>query len=121
MPRPGLEILLVLEQTSVHLPVLVLILGAVGGLRGLEGQRVHPLQGHVQGHVAKLAGLDVFLGDLRGRLTDVPGAVRSLIVRELDQGQLGRGLANDRIVTQVEDLALDVRGRGALRLWSCLQ
>jgi len=45
---------------------------------------VDPLEWHVQGHVANLAGVDVLLGDLRGRLTDVPGAVWSLIVGELD-------------------------------------
>ena len=65
-------------------------------------------QRHIHRHITNLAGVDVLLGNLRGRLPDVPGAVRSLIVGELDQCQLGRLLTHDRIVTEVEDLSLDV-------------
>ena len=58
-------------------------------LGGLERLLVDALERKIQRHVTDLSGVDELLGNLRGRLTDVPGAVRSLIVSELDQGELG--------------------------------
>ena len=72
----------------MHLPVLVLIAGAVGGLRGLEGVLVNRLQRQVPDDVPEHAGLDEVSLELGVRLTDVPAAERSLVVGELDQGDL---------------------------------
>ena len=77
---PGFQRLLVGEEPVVHFPVFPLFSRAVTHLRRLDGQLVDRLEGEVHEHVFELSGCDVFLIDLRGRLTDVPGAVRSLVI-----------------------------------------
>jgi len=81
---------------------------------GLERLAVDALQRQVENDVAELAGVDELFSDLRGRLTDVPGAVRSLIVGEFDESELRSARALHRIIADIEDLALDI-GAG----WSC--
>ena len=108
VPAPWLEGSLVLEESVVHLPVHSLVASAMSGFSGLESLLVNPLEWHIQGDVTDLAAIYELGGNLRGRLTDVPGAVWSLIVRELDQRELGRARAFDRIVADVEDPVLDV-------------
>ena len=105
----------------MHLPEAVLLGRAVGRLGGLEGLRVDALERQVEHDIADLAGVDILLFDLRVRLTDVPGAVRSLVVRELDEGQLGGRLAEDWIVSKIEDLAFDRRSRRRRRAGRSLQ
>ena len=90
---PGLELLLVGEQPIVHLPVLSLLAGASSRLRGLEGVFVDRFQRVVPPDVLQFPGGDVFLVDLRGRLTDVPGTEGSLVVGEFDQRQLRISIA----------------------------
>lgn len=64
----------------MHLPVFTLVAGAVGGLGHFEGIGVKLLNRKIPENVLDLARLDVLLLDLGQRLTDVPGAKRSLVV-----------------------------------------
>ena len=97
------ELLLVREESTVHLPVLALIAGAVSRLGSLEGLLVNRLQREVADNVPQRAGLDVVSLDLRVRLTDVPGAERSLVIRELDERDLGVLAALRRAVADGQD------------------
>ena len=88
----------------------------MGCFGGLESLFVDLLERQVQGDVADLAGVDELGSNLRGRLTDVPATVRSLIVGELDQCELGTAGTLHRVVPDIEDLALHTgprRRRGA--------
>lgn len=119
MGSPGLELALVAKQPSVHFPELALILRAMGGFRGLEGRFVHGFEGQVEHRITQFAGLDICLGELWVRLTDVTTTERSLVVGELDKREPGCGLALDRVVAQVKDLAAHLRAcraRGPLGL-----
>jgi len=108
MTAPRFEGALVGEQPVVHLPEPALGAGALGGHRGLEGQRVDALERKVERRVPQLAGVEVFLLQLLERLTDVSGAVRSLIVREVDQRESSGELARDGVVRQIELLAAHI-------------
>ena len=89
----GRERLLVAEELLVHLPVLALVAGALGGAGRAEGVGVDRLQRQVAHHVEDLAGLHVLTLDLRQRLLGVAAAERALEVRELHQHQAGAGAA----------------------------
>jgi hypothetical protein len=99
----------------VHLPELALIAGAVGRLGGFERVRMDAFEGKVEGGVPDLSGLDVLSFDLRERLTDVSGAERSLIVGELDESHRRSWLTENRVGSEIESLALDVRTPGGRR------
>ena len=96
---PGLECPLILKQPVVHLPVLALFLCAMGGFGCLEGKLMNSLKREVESDVPELSGFNVLFLDLWIRHTDVPGTIRSLIVRELDQRELRVALAFDWIIT----------------------
>ncbi len=64
----------------MHLPIFSLVGGAVGGLARFEGIGVKLLNRKIPENVLDLARLDVLLLNLGQRLTDVPGAKRSLVV-----------------------------------------
>lgn len=108
---PGLERLLILEQPCVHLGEATLLAGAVRRQRRLEGERVDARQRQIEPGVPQPAGVEVLLLDLRERLTDVSGAVWSLIVGELDQGEARRKLTFDRVVAEIELFARHVGSR----------
>ena len=77
------QLALMREEALVHGPERAAVPGAVGRLGGLEGVGVDGLERKIANHVPDAPGLDVRLLDLGHRLTDVPRAKRSLVVREL--------------------------------------
>ena len=109
---------MILKEPSVHLPVLSLVSRTVGGLRRLEGILVDRLQGKVADDVFELAGLDIVLLDLWQRLTDVAGAEGSLVVGEVDEGELRRPLAFEGSIRDAEHDVLRFGRRGGR---SCAQ
>ena len=64
----------------MHLLVLALLVSEVRGLDRFEGILVGGLQMKVSDDIGELAGLNVFILDLKHRLTDVPSAEGSLKV-----------------------------------------
>jgi len=89
---PWLKRLLIGEKSVVHLPVLPLLSCAVGRFSGFECLRMNRFQRKTEKYVSDYSRVDIFLLDLWGRLTGVPGAERSLVIRKLDQSQFGRAL-----------------------------
>ncbi len=87
----------------MHLPIFALLGGAVGGLGRLEGIGVKLLNRKIPKNVFDLARLDVLLLDLGQRLTDVPGAERSLVVGEIDERHLRVSFAPEGIVIDADD------------------
>src|SRR5205085_1525567 len=83
------ERLLVTEEPFVHLPVLALVAGTLGGLGGAQRIGVDLFERQVADDVAQLAGGDVVPLDLRHRLLHVTAAERALEVRELHQDERG--------------------------------
>ena len=87
----------------MHLPIFALLGGAVGGLGRLEGIGMKLLNRKIPKNVFDLARLDVLLLDLGQRLTDVPGAERSLVVGEIDERHLRVSFATEGIVIDADD------------------
>src|SRR3990172_5498406 len=71
---------LVLEEPGMHLPVLALLAGAMGGLGGLPRLGMDRVQGEIAEDVSDLAGVDVVLLERRQRVGEVPLAERALVV-----------------------------------------
>ncbi len=103
---------LVGEEEVVHLPELPLVFGAVGREGGPESVLVDR-ERHVHLDQTELSGLYELFFDLCRRLTGVPGAERSLIVGELDEGEFGRCLSAIRIASHVENQVPHVGSREA--------
>ncbi len=76
------------KELIVHLPVFPLIACAVGCFMGFEGLFVNGFYGKVAKDILDLTRVDVISLDLRQRHTDVPGAVRSLVIGEVHERQL---------------------------------
>ena len=91
------------KEPGVHLPIFALLGGAVGGLGRLEGIGVKLLNWKIPEDVLDLARLDVLLLDLGQRLTDVPGAERSLVVGEIDDRHLRGFFAPEGIIIDADD------------------
>ncbi len=87
----------------MHLPVISLVSGAVGRFMGFKGLFVDRYQWEVAEDVFDLTRFDVISFDLGQRHTDVPGAVRSLIIGEVDNRQFCVKITLIRIITDVED------------------
>ena len=73
----------------MHLPIFSLVSGTIGRLMSFKGLFVDGFQGEVSEHVFKLTRFDEFSIDLGQRHTDVPGAVGSLKIGEVDKGEFG--------------------------------
>ena len=71
----------------MHLPIFSLVSGAVGRFMGFKGLFVDRYQWEVAEDVFDLTRFDVISFDLGQRHTDVPGAVRSLIIGEVHERQ----------------------------------
>ena len=93
----------------MHLPVFTLVAGAVSGLCRLQGAGVELFDWKVAVDIFYLARLDVLLLDLGQRLTDVPGAKRSLVVGEIDDRHLRISFAQEGIIIDADD--------NVFRLW----
>ncbi len=87
----------------MHLPIFSLVGGAVGGLARFEGIGVKLLNRKIPENILDLARLDVLLLDLGQRLTDVPGAKRSLVVGKIDDSHLSVFLAQEGIIIDADD------------------
>ena len=87
----------------MHLPIFSLVSGAVGRFMGFKGLFVDRYQWEVAEDVFDLTRFDVISFDLGQRHTDVPGAVRSLIIGEVDNRQFCVLITLIRITTDVED------------------
>ncbi len=90
------------KEPGVHLPVFTLLGGAVGGLGHFESIGVKLLNRKIPENVLDLARLNVLLLDPGQRLTDVPGAKRSLVVREIDDRHLRVFLAQEGIIIDAD-------------------
>ena len=86
----------------MHFPSLPLLPGAAGGLCRFESILVYRFQRQIKYDILYLACLDIFLVDQRCRLTDVPGAERSLVICELDHCQFSRVLTPGRVASEVQ-------------------
>jgi len=102
--------LLIRKETIVHLPELVLVACAAGRLGRLECVFMDGFQGEIQDDIFHLAGLDVLVLDLGQRLTDVPGAEGSLVIREIDKRDLRQLLALERGALDIEHNILRFSG-----------
>lgn len=87
----------------MHRPVFFLVSGTIGCFMGFKGLFVDGFQWEVAEDVFDLTGFDVISLDLGQRHTDVPGAVRSLIIGEVDNRQFCVQITLIRITTNVED------------------
>ncbi len=94
----------------MHLPVFSLVLGTVGRFMGFKGLFVDRFQWEVAEDVFDFTGFDVISLDLGQRHTDVPGAVRSLIIGEVDKRQLCVLITLIRVTTDVDDYGLKGSG-----------
>ena len=101
------------EELIVHFPILALITGAIGRLVGLEGLLVDGPQGQVTEDVSELSRVDVISLDLGQRHTDVAGAVVSLVVGEINQGERRVFFPFERVIVDVENHLL----KGVRRPW----
>ena len=99
------ERLLVGEEPVVHRPVLALLAGAVGCLVRLECLGMDGLDGEIAEDVLHLAGGNVVALDLGECLANVAGAERTLVIRELHQGE-------PRVLHALERLVLDAEEHG---------
>lgn len=70
----------------MHLPEFALLTRTLGSFSSLLRLRMDRVQRKVPKDVSNLTRVDVGFTDLRERLTDVSGAVRSLEVRVLYHG-----------------------------------
>ena len=98
----------------MHLPVLPLLAGAVGRLGSLECQGMDGLQGKVPEHILDLAGLDIFLVDLRESLADVAAAEGTLVIGVLDERHLRVLVPPERGTVHIDHQVRGRAGRGRL-------
>ena len=102
LQRRGLQLLLIGEQAVVHRPAFALLVGTPKCLRGFAGKWVDGLQREVVRHILELPGRNVFLRELRQRLTDVSATEGSLVVGKFDQRERGLGVADGKGVRDTE-------------------
>jgi hypothetical protein len=73
----------------MHLPVLTVLAGTVGGLRRFERILVNRFEGKIAKDVSDLAGADIVAFNLRQCLLDVATTKVALIIGKLDEDQFG--------------------------------